>query len=102
MAGQVCRSGNKTGGSRLFRRKGLERHVGRERRPQKETGMWPTGKIVSAWWRYARRVVVISAVVYILGCSGPGRSSSTPAALSPDREQAGPMIQGDGDGGDGM
>jgi hypothetical protein len=34
MAGQVCRSGNKTGGSRLFRRKGLERHVGREKAPE--------------------------------------------------------------------
>jgi hypothetical protein len=64
--------------------------------------MWPTGNIVSPWWQHARRVVVISAVMCIFGCSGPSRSSSTPAALFPDGGQAGPMIQGDGDGGNGM
>jgi hypothetical protein len=64
--------------------------------------MWPTGNIVSTWWQHARRVVVISAVVCFFGCNSPGRSSSTPGALSPDGGQAGPMIQGDGDGGNGM
>jgi hypothetical protein len=64
--------------------------------------MWPMGKFVSTWWRRARRVVEISAVLGVLGCSGPGRPNWTPATLSPDAGQAGPMIQGDGDGGNGM
>jgi hypothetical protein len=64
--------------------------------------MWPTGKTMSRWWQYARWVVVLSAGVCMLGCGGPGHSSSMPAGLSPDGGQAGPMIQGDGNGGNGM
>jgi hypothetical protein len=48
MTGQLDRRGNHTNGSRLFRRKGLERHV-EGGRHQEEIGVWLTGYIKVMW-----------------------------------------------------
>jgi hypothetical protein len=59
--------------------------------------MWPTWNTVFTWWRHVIWVVFVAVVVCMSACSGPGRSGSTPAALSPDAGQA--VTVGSGDGG---
>ena len=61
--------------------------------------MWPTWNTVFTWWKHGMRVGLIAAVVCVSACAAPGRSGSTPAALSPDSGQTGSV--GSGDGGNG-
>jgi hypothetical protein len=64
--------------------------------------MWQTGNTFPTWRNYVMRVVLISALLFVAACTAPGRSSSTPSALSPEGGLAGPMTQGDGGSGNGM
>ena len=61
--------------------------------------MWHTWITFPRRWRHVIRMVLVAVVVCVSACSGPGRSGSTPAALSPDAGQAG--AAGSGDGGNG-
>jgi hypothetical protein len=64
--------------------------------------MWHTWIAFPRWWHHVIWVVFVAVVICVSACSGPGRSGSTPAALSPDAGQAGTVGSGDGDGGNGM
>jgi hypothetical protein len=64
--------------------------------------MSPTANTLPAGWTYLMRVMMVSLALLVSVCTAPGHSSSTPSAHSPEGGRAGPMIQGDGDGGDGM
>jgi hypothetical protein len=77
---------------------GTRRPAGASGTPE-ETGMWPTWNTVFRWWKHGMQVGLIAAVVCVSACAAPGRSGSTPAALSPDAGQAGAV--GSGDGGNG-
>jgi hypothetical protein len=61
--------------------------------------MWPTWNTVRTWWHHVMLLVLVAVVLCVSACTTPGRSSSTPAALSPEGGLTGPMIQGDGNGG---
>jgi hypothetical protein len=50
------------------------------------------------WWARGMWVVMVSAVVFVAACTAPGRSSSTPSPLPPERERAGPLVPGNGGG----
>jgi hypothetical protein len=65
-------------------------------------GMWPTRTILPTQWRHVLRVLVVFLALFVSACTGPGHSGLTPSAHSLEGELAGPMIQGDGDGGNGM
>jgi hypothetical protein len=54
---------------------------------------------VPTWWKHVMRVVLIAVVLCVSACTTPGRSSSTPGALSPDGGQAGAVGSGNGGGG---
>ena len=61
--------------------------------------MWHTWKTLPTWWNYVIRVVLVSVVLFVSACTMPGRSSSTPSALPPEGEYAGPKDSGNGGGG---
>jgi hypothetical protein len=64
--------------------------------------MGQTWNMFPTWGIHVIRAVLVSMILFVSSCTVPGRWSSTSPALTPDGGQVGPMIQGNGDSGQGM
>jgi hypothetical protein len=63
------------------------------------TQLWNTS---STWWNDLTRAVLVALALCVSACTGPGYSTSVPAAHSPEGGHAEPMPSGNGNGGNGM
>jgi hypothetical protein len=64
--------------------------------------MWPTWNPIPTTWHHIMRVMMVSVVVFVSGCTAPGHSLSTPSARTPTGGHEGALDAGDGNGGNGM
>jgi hypothetical protein len=61
-----------------------------------------TRKPIYTHWYHVVRVLLITLVLCVSACTGPGHSTSVPSAHSREGGRAGPKLSGNGNGRSGM